>query len=541
MISSVHWVPVDKGFKVKQFCFLILAVILTLLLPAANAAAGENTSLVYSHFANAGPLNPHLYTPNQMYAQEMIYEPLVASDENHAIIPCLAKAWDISEDGTVYTFYLRDDVTFSNGIRFNASAVEKNFTAIMANKARHAWLDLTNKILGFKAVDDFTFELTLTEPYYPALADLSLPRPFRFISPSEIPESGNTALGIRSPVGTGPWIRTESVLGVHDVFERNQTYWGKQPLLDTITIKVIPDPLSRAMALRTGEVEFVYGQGQIPFDVFASLRNDPDYATFVSRPMGTVAAAINTARFPTNELSVRLALQYLVDKDALVKGVFLDTQEAADFLFSPDVPFCDAGLKPYPFDPQLAKHVLEEAGWELSKGSKFLNRKGQTLSIEFCYIGNDAAHKAMAEVLQGQAAKVGIQLVLLGEEEDSFLQRQRDGEFGMILNPTWGPPFEPHAMLGSMRIPSHADYQAQQGLSMKQELDASITAVLQTIDEDKRADLYKHILETLHEQAVYLPLHYSSLLAAYRKGNIEHFTFGPGKTKYPFEQIQKRE
>lgn len=526
----------------KQTFSLVFVFCLTLFAQAQRTAARaeEGTPLVYSHFANAGPLNPHLYIPNQMYAQEMLYEPLVMTDRENTILPCLAKSWDISADGTIYTFHLRDDVIFSDGVRFDAAAVEKNFAAIMANKGRHAWLDLTNKITRFRATDDRTFELVLSEPYYPTLTDLSLPRPFRFLSPNAIPENGNTASGIKHPSGTGPWIRSESILGVHDVFERNNMYWGETPDIEKIIVKVIPDPLSRAIALRTGEIDLVYGQGQIPFDSFSALDRDPNFSTAISHPMGGMAAAINTARPPTNELPVRLALQHLADKDVLVKGVFLGTQPKADFLFSPGTPYSDAGLEPYAFDPALAGKILDRSGWMLEKGKKFRTRNSQILSIEFCYIGNDAEHKAMAEVLQGQAAKIGVRLVLAGEEEDSFLRRQRDGDFGMILNPTWGPPFEPHAMLGSMRFPSHADFQAQRGLSMKEELDADITTALRTTDENQRKQLFKKVLTILHEQAVYLPIHYTCLLAAYRKGEIDNFDFGPGKSKYPFEQLQKR-
>lgn len=516
----------------------MVAVAAALIFSAGGAFAAADT-LLYSHFANAGPLNPHGYTPNQMYAQEMVYEPLVAFDGGGGIVPCLAESWDVSEDGTVYTFRLREGVVFSDGRPFDAEAAALNFKAIMANRERHSWLELANKIEGYEAVGPMTFRLRLNAPYHPTLEDLSLPRPFRFVSPAAIPDSGSTKDGVKAAVGTGPWVRVESRLGVRDVFERNETYWGEKPALKRIVVKVVPDPMSRYMALETGEIDLIYGLGQISFDTFGALRANPAYETAVSPPMGGVAAAINTNRFPTDDLAVRRAIQHMTDKDSLVRGIFLGTQPRADFLFSTDVPYCDVGLEPYAFDPARAAALLDEAGWRIQGGEKFRTQGGRELVVEFCYIGNDAAHKAIAEVLQGQAAKVGIRLALVGEEEDSFLRRQREGNFGMILNPTWGPPFEPHAMLGSMRTASHADYQAQLGLPMKAGLDADIGAVLRTVDEGERAALYAKILTTLHEQAVYLPLHYTCLLAAYRKGEVLDFQFGPGKTRYPFEILRK--
>lgn len=308
-----------------------------------------------------------------------------------------------------------------------------------------------------------------------------------------------------------------------------------------VLVKIIPDPVSRALALQTGEIDLVLGQGQIGFDTFAAMRADPAYATGVSRPVGTMAVAINSARTPTDDLRVRQAIQHLVDKDALIDGVFLGAQPRADFLFSPSVPYADIGLTPYRYDIDEANRLLDAAGWTLEPGQTVRTRDGLPLVIDYCFVGNDAAQKAAAEVLQGMAARAGILLNLVGEEEDSYYRRQKDGNFGMIVNPTWGPPFEPHAMLGSMRSASHADYQAQLGLPMKARLDAAITSVMRSVDEAERAALYRDILTTLHEQAVYLPLHYAALLSVHRPDRLEGVHFGPGKSKYLFEDFRKKD
>lgn len=503
------------------------------------SSAGDGI-IVYSYPANAGQINPHMYSPNQMYAQEMLYEPLVMLGDDGAIHPCLAERWEISEDGLVYTFFLRQGVRFSDSETFDAHAAAKNFEHIFANRSRHAWLELANAVHSFEAVDASTFRITLKAPYYPALQDLSLPRPFRFLSPASFPGEGITRDGIKKPVGTGPWKLAETRLGEYDRFEPNEFYWGEAPKAAGVLVKVIPDPISRAMALQTGEIDLVLGQGQITFDTFAALEANPAFATLISKPVGTVAVAVNSARFPTDDLAVRRALQHLVDKDALIAGVFLGAQPKADTLFPPDVPYCDVGLEPYAFDPDRAADLLDEAGWEAPSGG-VRHKDGRELAIDFCFVGNDAAQKAVAEVLQGQAARLGVRLNLVGEEEDSFYRRQKEGNFGMIVNTTWGPPFEPHAMLGSMRSPSHADYQAQLGLPMKADIDRDITLALGSVDPTERAALYRTVLTTLHEQSVYLPIHYAALLAAYPVGQLDGVRFGPGKSKFPFEVFVKKD
>lgn len=516
--------------------------IAALALCAGICSAGEPAgTVVYSYPANVGPLNPHMYSPNQMFAQEMVYEPLVRLGDDGRIHPCLAERWEISGDGLVYTFFLRRDARFSDGTAFDAHVAAKNFEHILANRARHAWLELANVIESCEAVDEHTFRITLTSPYYPALDDLSLPRPFRFLGPAAFPDEGITRDGIKRPVGTGPWKLAETRLGEYDFFLPNEYYRSGAAGPAGVMVKVIPDPISRALALQTGEIDLVLGQGQITFDTFAALQANPAYETAISNPVGTVAAAINSARFPTDDLAVRLAIQHLVDKDALIRGVFLGSQPRADTLFPPTVPYCDLGLAAYPFDPDKAAKLLDGAGWTLAPGEAVRRKDGRALVVDYCFVGNDAAQKAVAEVLQGQAMRVGMRLNLVGEEEDSFYRRQKDGEFGMIVNTTWGPPFEPHAMLGSMRKPSHADYQAQRGLPMKDALDRDITQALRTVDADERAALYRRVLTTLHEQAVYLPIHYAALLAAYSRERLGGFCFGPGKSKFPFERFEKKE
>jgi len=133
---------------------------------------------------------------------------------------------------------------------------------------------------------------------------------------------------------------------------------------------------------------------------------------------------------------------------------------------------------------------------------------------------------------------VGVKVTLLGEEPDSFYKRQKDGEFHLIVNETWGAPYEPHSMVSSMRTPSHADYQAQSGLPMKAELDAKITRVLVSTDETERRELYREILTTLHEQAVYLPLTYMTLVTVYRN-DLKGVAFTPMDNVIPFEKMSR--
>lgn len=501
----------------------------------AHAAAPDEITTAWP--VNVGPLNPHLYTPNQMFAQSMVYEPLVKYQADGSVKPWLAKSWTHTADGKTWTFTLRDDVTFSNGEPFDAPAAAENFRVVLDNRQRHAWLELANQIVDVKALGKTELQITLKSAYYPFLQELSLPRPFRFIAPSQF-KNNETLRGIKAPIGTGPWVLKESKLNQYDMLVRNERYWGDKPPIRQITVKVIPDPTTRAVAFETGDVDLLYGnEGLLPLDTFARFSQNPAYRTQLSQPIETVMLALNSAKAPTNELAVREALNYAVNKKSLIDNALYGTQQVADTLFAPSVPYANIGLTPRQYDPLQAKTLLENAGWKLPAGKDIREKMGQPLRIELSFIGTDALSKSMAEIIQADMRKIGVDVALIGEEESSIYARQRDGRFGMIFNRTWGAPYDPHAFMSSMRVPSHADYQAQQGLADKPIIDKEIGEVLETTDETTRQALYKDILTRLHNDAVYLPISYVSMMVV-AKPELGEIPYAPIASDIPFEQIK---
>ncbi|XPV75798.1 MAG: nickel ABC transporter substrate-binding protein [Desulfovibrio sp.] len=532
----------------------VLTLTLTLALGVSAAIASPpkgDDVLVYSWSSNVGNLNPHLYSPSQMFAQALVFEPLVRYQADGSVKPCLAESWTKSKDGKEYTFKLRKNVFFSDGTPFDAAAVKMNFDTVLKNHARHGWLELINQMQGVndaggkavQVIDSHTVKLTFKDSYYPILQELALVRPVRFLSPSAFPESGDTAQGFKAPIGTGPWKVEKMLKGEYDVFTRNNTYWGAKPKMKKLVVKVIPDSSARAIAYDSGEIDLImgaggHGAGQLGLDVFKRYQNMDNVITEVSKPLATRALAINTNRFPTNDLSVRKAILHAVNKAALVKHIFLNVEKQADTIFSPDNPYCNIGLKPYEFDTSKTADLLEKAGWTKKEGELYRSKDGKELSIDLCFVGNDALQKSVAEVVQGDLRKAGVKVNLVGEEADSFYTRQKNGEFGLIFSDSWGAPYDPHSFCSSMRVPSHADYQAQLGLDMKEQLDKTIGDVLVTIDETERQNKYKYILGTLHEQAVYLPLTYVTAIMVHSP-KLKNIEFGNTKHEIPFEKINR--
>ena len=137
--------------------------------------AGAKDELVFVNYRDIRDLNPHLYA-GEMYAQEMLFETLVNITED-GYEGCLAESWDISDDGRIYTFHIREGVYFTDGEVCDANAIKANFDAILENKSRHTWLEMMNLLVGVSAPDDHTFVIELSDPYYPLLTELGVTRP----------------------------------------------------------------------------------------------------------------------------------------------------------------------------------------------------------------------------------------------------------------------------------------------------------------------------------------------------------------------------
>ena len=123
---------------------------------------------------------------------------------------------------------------------------------------------------------------------------------------------------------------------------------------------MIPDPTTRAVAFETGDIDLLYGnEGLLPLDTFDRFSHNPAYRTQLSQPIETVMLALNSAKAPTNELAVREALNFAVNKKSLIDNALYGTQQVADTLFAPTVPYADIGLTPRRYDPQQAKALLD--------------------------------------------------------------------------------------------------------------------------------------------------------------------------------------
>lgn len=497
---------------------------------ASEAGASEGKEeLVFVNYRDIRDLNPHLYA-GEMYAQEMLYETLVNITAD-GYEGCLAESWDISDDGKTYTFHIRDGVKFSDGEVCDANAIKANFDAIIENKDRHTWLEMMNLLVGVSAPDDKTFVIELSEPYYPLLTELGVTRPFAMISPKAM-KDGSTKDGVNAYIGTGPYVLTDFVTDEYAVFEANENYWGEQPKIKKITVKVIPDNQTRILALEKGEIDMIFGKNMIDADAINQYTGNDKFTVSLSDPTSTRQIVLNTTRDVLADKEVRQALQHATNKQAISDGIFYGLEQPADTLFAKTVPYCDIDLEPYAYDVELAQSMLDEAGWVVG-ADKIREKDGQKLNIDLLYNSDSVTEKAIAEYLQSEYQKIGISLNIHGEEEQSYRDNMKAGNFDMVFNICWGTPYDPQSSLAAMRAPVYGDYAAQLGLEDKADIDQAITDILVSTDETKRQELYTFVLTRLHEDAVYIPLTYEWNKAIYRS-DLQGFHFTQTQYEVPF-------
>ena len=499
--------------------------------PAA-AVNGSDQELVFVNYRDIRDLNPHLYA-GEMYAQSILYDTLVSITED-GYEGCLAESWTISEDGKIYTFKIRNGVTFSDGTVCDANAILANFNAIIENKDRHTWLEMMNLLVGVSAPDDHTFVIELSEAYYPMLTELGCIRPFAMISPNCM-INGSTKDGVSGYIGTGPYVLTDFETDQYAIFERNENYWGEKPEIERITVKVIPDNQTRIMALESGEIDLIFGKNMLDADAISQYVDSDKFEVALSNPTSTRHIVLNTTNEILSDTAVRQALQHATNRTAISEGIFYGLEQPADTLYAATVPYCDVELTPYEYSTETASSMLDEAGWIM--GSSGIREKGgKKLELDLLYNSDSVTEKTISEYLQSEYLKLGISLNIHGEEEQSYRDNMKAGNFDMVFNICWGMPYDPQSSLAAMRAPVYGDFAAQQGLADKKEIDQAITDILTTTDEEERQELYRFVLTRLHEDAVYIPLTFECNKALYTK-NLQGVHFGTDQYDVPFSDM----
>ncbi len=283
-----------------------------------------------------------------------VFEGLTRITQSGAVAPALAESWEISADGLTYTFYLRRDVRFHDGTSFDAEDVRFSLERALAPGSTNAQKALLSPIREVFVVDPYTVRLQLSQPT--ALLTWILGWGDAVMVATETAETNAS-----NPIGTGPFRFDSWRRGVSVRFERNDDYWGSPANIDSLVFRFIGDPAAAYAAMKAGDID-AFPNYPAPENI-VEFENDPDFNVVVGRTTGKLIMSVNNARTPLNDLRVRQALSYAVDRDAVIEGALFGFGEPIGSHFSrQDRGYVDL-VDRFPHDPDRARSLLAEAGF----------------------------------------------------------------------------------------------------------------------------------------------------------------------------------
>ena len=348
---------------------------------------------VFSYAPNFEPdtLDPHVSAGSSSFVviNSVIETLLFLNPDDNEFYPYLAESWEVSEDGTTYTFKLREDVTFHDGTPFNAEAVKFNLDRIVdpETAAPYATTNL-GSYTGSNVIDEYTVEVQLETPYPPLLVGLSQTSA-GMISPTAAAELGPEGLAVE-PVGTG-FMRFESFVPKEKItFVRNEDYnwapavWGHSgpAYLDGLEFQIIPEPAARVTALESGTV---LGIEDTPAQDVLRLQEDENFTLVQGNLPGAPRTFfMNTERAPLDDINVRKALLHGLNIEQIVQLATFGIQPFAKGPFAEATAFYNADAAKeanYPYDPELAGQLLDDAGWTMGPDGIRVNDAGEPLVL----------------------------------------------------------------------------------------------------------------------------------------------------------------
>lgn len=437
-----------------------------------------------------------------------IYDCLVALDpESQEFVPWLAESWEVSDDGLTYTFHLRDDVTFHDGTPFNAEAAKFNFDRTH-DPATNSIASVPRASFGSaEVIDEHTLQINLLEPVAAFLDYVSYA--YRMASPAAVAEWGNDDFG-RHPVGTGPFKFVEWVAADHITLEKNPDHnWGPAiasnqggAYLDQVVFRIIPESGTRVGLLENDEIQAAM---TIPSIEAERLKGEPDFQLVVGIVPGIpFHFAINSTKAPTDELAVRQAMNYGVNRDAIVQTIFGAYQElgantAADNILTPNTFGFDPTAAIYTYDPERAQQLLEEAGWIDGDGDGIREKDGQPLKI----ILGTWETQSVADVAQAQLRDIGMDVEVRVSPALTVNEQQQQGiSNGSPLPAARSDPDALRTFLHSENLGGWNFY-----FYSDPELDAWLEQATVESDRAIRADLYSKVAHRVMEQGIMFPMY----------------------------------
>ena len=470
----------------------------------------------------------HNGTFGLLYYLDNFYETLVRYD-NGEIIPGLAEKWEVSSDALTYTFTLKQGIKFSDGEELNAEVVKLNFDnmpAILGDS--NGVFGLTSTLLDeVTVVDEYTVAVKLTTPYYGALQDFTLPLPMGIMSPNAFNEDGSLSESVKTQtMGSGPYMYNGQKENDVYTFVRNPYYDRGEPDVDIFHVKVIPDNDAKLLALRNGEVDMLLSANNMSYDAYQELSQDTSFGTLTSDAViQTRILGINPVSQPFEDVEIRQAVNYAINKESICQNIFSGVEVPAESVMDPALPYCDIDTGSYHYSPEQAVKLLEDAGWLDVDGDGVREKDGVKLSTSISCSSDLAMLEDVTAAVAEDLKAVGFEVTTSSKETMTYYQDVDRGEYGIGIDITFNIPMDPFQFVANLRREPMRDNMVAQGLQSLPDSDALINSLYSMTEDAEIQEVYNSILQTLHDDAVIIPLSRVKGIVAFQNEEIAGYTF----------------
>ncbi|WP_165875483.1 ABC transporter substrate-binding protein [Microbacterium sp. PI-1] len=474
----------------------------------ADIALDPNGELTFGYFEPATSLDPQEGTSSQDLPWLLpVYESLFSYSADGDVAPGLAETWELSD--TTLTMTLHEGLTFHDGTILDAAAVVSNIERGKNLPTSSIVADLAT-IATVEAQDDLTVVFTLTEP------DAALPakladRAGMMVSPSAFEDGTNLAI---SPDGAGPWKLVEYSPGDRLVVERFDGYWNPDAVeLQQLTIRLIDDDDTRLNAVRAGEVDVAQisaAQVQLASaDQTLEVRTDPALAID--------HIGLNIAMPPFDDPLVREAINYAIDREALLEGLYRGTGTIAWQPFPPDYFASNPDLEEmYPYNPEKAKELLDEAGYP----------DGFTFDFK---TNNQPFRVQATEAIAAMLADIGIDSNIIPLEGPALLDEFYYQQAVSAYFTPWGGRADPSQTLDNLFGPDGLNNPAK---ITDSDLETLLTEARESGDRDQRTTLFQEASANIMENSRMIPLMFPGVTTAVRDNVVGFSTGVTGKANF---------
>lgn len=508
----------------RSFSLLISFSLFFLLYTTSGSFA--DTRLVIGLESNPVNLDPRLATDAySSRAIQILFNSLVGKDIHSNLIPELAEKWEIPDD-TTYIFYLRKGVKFHDGSELTAADVKYTFETILNPEFKSPKRGSYEKIKAIEVLDPYIIKFTLTEPFAPFLTNMVV---------GIVPQAAAEALGkdfSQKPIGTGPyqlrsWLPDEQL-----EFTAFPDYFEGRAKVDQIVYKIIPDDTVRFLELRKGTVDLV--QNAIPPDVIPLVQKTKGLKILTRDGTNISYLGFNLKDPILKEKKVRQAIAHAINRNAIITYLLKGMAKPATGLLTPSNWAYEPNVTQYDYNKELAKKLLDEAGYPDPDGDGPKTRFTLTYKTS-----ENQLRKRIGEALQQQLKEVGIEVIIRSYEWGTFFSDITKGNFQMYTL-EWVGITEPdifYYIFHSSNIPPKG---ANRGQYINPELDKLLEEGRKVLDQEKRKAIYSQVQKILADDLPYVFLWYGTHVVVARD-RVQGFVIYPAGDFTSLKSVEIKE